>query len=383
MLARGRRGSRGPAHRRRGRAARRQARRSRPHALLLVGRCRSRRRDAQPAVRSRARGRGRSVPPVPGAHERGDRDPQSRSLAVVPARRSVAPAPASSSTSASRTTARSTITRRRCSIACAARCSIPPTRSAAPATATATSSSSRRAARIASISSRSRDASSAPSRRRWRRWSPRCCASSRGSPSARARVLGNSLIRPERLTARLVTDAADNARNLRERKAHRDRSTLQDVILGEGLTSGVPADRRPRHRRHLRVRGADARPARHVARVARDAVRDRRRGRPHRRARPRVLPRRAAQRDDARAGAPPVRQPLADVVLRLGVHRGRGRQSALGRRPHAREHRLRDHRAARDRELRVVQARARARTPRWASASRSTTSARATRTSRP
>ena len=53
------------------------------------------------------------------------------------------------------------------------------------------------------------------------------------------------------------------------------------------------------------------------------------------------------------------------------------------RRPHAREHRLRDHRAPRDRELRVVQARARARTPRWASASRSTTSARATRTSRP
>jgi len=52
-----------------------------------------------------------------------------------------------------------------------------------------------------------------------------------------ARVLGNSLIRPERLTARLVHDAGENARNLRERKAHRDRTTLQDVILGEGLTS--------------------------------------------------------------------------------------------------------------------------------------------------
>lgn len=52
-----------------------------------------------------------------------------------------------------------------------------------------------------------------------------------------ARVLGNSLLRPERLTARLVADAGDNARNLRERKAHRDRTTLQDVILGEGLTS--------------------------------------------------------------------------------------------------------------------------------------------------
>lgn len=52
-----------------------------------------------------------------------------------------------------------------------------------------------------------------------------------------ARVLGNSLVRPERLTARLVTDAGANARNLRERKAHRDRTTLQDIILGEGLTS--------------------------------------------------------------------------------------------------------------------------------------------------
>jgi EAL domain-containing protein (putative c-di-GMP-specific phosphodiesterase class I) len=54
---------------------------------------------------------------------------------------------------------------------------------------------------------------------------------------AHARVLGNSLLRPERLTARLVADATDTARNLRERKAHRDRTTLQDVILGEGLTS--------------------------------------------------------------------------------------------------------------------------------------------------
>ena len=52
-----------------------------------------------------------------------------------------------------------------------------------------------------------------------------------------ARVLGNSLLRPERLTARLISDATENARNLRERKAHRDRTTLQDVILGEGLTS--------------------------------------------------------------------------------------------------------------------------------------------------
>ena len=52
-----------------------------------------------------------------------------------------------------------------------------------------------------------------------------------------ARVLGNSLLRPERLTARLIGDAIDSARNLRERKAHRDRATLQDIILGEGLTT--------------------------------------------------------------------------------------------------------------------------------------------------
>ncbi len=52
-----------------------------------------------------------------------------------------------------------------------------------------------------------------------------------------ARVLGNSLLRPERITARLVADASESAKNLRQRKGHRDRSTLQDVILGEGLTS--------------------------------------------------------------------------------------------------------------------------------------------------
>lgn len=52
-----------------------------------------------------------------------------------------------------------------------------------------------------------------------------------------ARVLGNSLLRPERLTARLIADAIAATRNARERKGHRDRSTLQDVILGEGLSS--------------------------------------------------------------------------------------------------------------------------------------------------
>jgi diguanylate cyclase (GGDEF)-like protein len=52
-----------------------------------------------------------------------------------------------------------------------------------------------------------------------------------------ARVLGNSLLRPERIAARLVTDAGAATRNARERKAHRDRSTLQDIILGDGLSS--------------------------------------------------------------------------------------------------------------------------------------------------
>jgi diguanylate cyclase (GGDEF)-like protein len=52
-----------------------------------------------------------------------------------------------------------------------------------------------------------------------------------------ARVLGNSLLRSERITARLVTDAGAATRNARERKAHRDRSTLQDIILGDGLRS--------------------------------------------------------------------------------------------------------------------------------------------------
>ena len=52
-----------------------------------------------------------------------------------------------------------------------------------------------------------------------------------------ARVLGNSLLRPERLTARLIADATAATRNARERKAHRDRSTLQDVILGNGLST--------------------------------------------------------------------------------------------------------------------------------------------------
>src|SRR5262249_17942741 len=52
-----------------------------------------------------------------------------------------------------------------------------------------------------------------------------------------ARVLGNSLLRPERIAARLISDAIAATRNSRERKAHRDRSTLQDIILGDGLAA--------------------------------------------------------------------------------------------------------------------------------------------------
>ena len=52
-----------------------------------------------------------------------------------------------------------------------------------------------------------------------------------------SRVLGNSLLRPERLTARLIADAGAATRNARERKAYRDRATLQDVILGDGLST--------------------------------------------------------------------------------------------------------------------------------------------------
>jgi diguanylate cyclase (GGDEF)-like protein len=52
-----------------------------------------------------------------------------------------------------------------------------------------------------------------------------------------ARVLGNSMLRPERLIARLAADATDSARLARGRTALRDKANLQDIILGDGLTS--------------------------------------------------------------------------------------------------------------------------------------------------
>ncbi|MBK9072743.1 MAG: EAL domain-containing protein [Myxococcales bacterium] len=51
-----------------------------------------------------------------------------------------------------------------------------------------------------------------------------------------ARVLGNSMLRPERLIARVVTEAADTARLARERRAVREKAMLQDIILSDGLT---------------------------------------------------------------------------------------------------------------------------------------------------
>ncbi len=84
----------------------------------------------------------------------------------------------------------------------------------------------------------------------------RSCASSRGSPSARRARLGNSLLRPE-----LPHRAPDRRRQApprqaaRERKAHREGATLQDVILGDGqiavyhpIDRSVPATSSPARR---------------------------------------------------------------------------------------------------------------------------------------
>ncbi len=52
-----------------------------------------------------------------------------------------------------------------------------------------------------------------------------------------ARVLGNSMLRPERLITRLIADANASARIGRERSLQRHKAALQDLILGDGLTS--------------------------------------------------------------------------------------------------------------------------------------------------
>jgi diguanylate cyclase (GGDEF)-like protein len=50
-----------------------------------------------------------------------------------------------------------------------------------------------------------------------------------------ARVLSNPMLRPERLVARLVSEATAAARLARERSALRDKAVLQDIILGDAL----------------------------------------------------------------------------------------------------------------------------------------------------
>jgi diguanylate cyclase (GGDEF)-like protein len=52
-----------------------------------------------------------------------------------------------------------------------------------------------------------------------------------------ARVLGNSLLRPERLVNRLVTEAAESVRLSRARATSRDKTMLQNLILGDGLNA--------------------------------------------------------------------------------------------------------------------------------------------------
>jgi diguanylate cyclase (GGDEF)-like protein len=52
-----------------------------------------------------------------------------------------------------------------------------------------------------------------------------------------ARVLGNSLLRPERLVNRLVTEANESVRLGRARATQRDKTMLQNLILGDGLSA--------------------------------------------------------------------------------------------------------------------------------------------------
>lgn len=52
-----------------------------------------------------------------------------------------------------------------------------------------------------------------------------------------ARVLGNSLLRPERLVNRLVTEAAESVRLSRARATQRDKTMLQNLILSEGMSA--------------------------------------------------------------------------------------------------------------------------------------------------
>ncbi len=74
------------------------------------------------------------------------------------------------------------------------------------------------------------ESSLAPAARELLREQPRITVGS-------ARVLGNSMLRPERLITRLIADAGTSARIARERSLQRHKAALQDIILGDGLTS--------------------------------------------------------------------------------------------------------------------------------------------------
>ncbi|HUQ01338.1 MAG TPA: EAL domain-containing protein [Kofleriaceae bacterium] len=50
-----------------------------------------------------------------------------------------------------------------------------------------------------------------------------------------SRILSNPMVRPERLVARLIGEAHEAAKLSRQRAAQRDKSVLQDIILGDGL----------------------------------------------------------------------------------------------------------------------------------------------------
>jgi diguanylate cyclase (GGDEF)-like protein len=84
--------------------------------------------------------------------------------------------------------------------------------------------------RLASAAEEAVESALAPAVREILRDQPRITVGS-------ARVLGNSMMRPERLIARLITDAQESASLARQRAAQRDKAVLQDIILGEGLST--------------------------------------------------------------------------------------------------------------------------------------------------
>ncbi len=247
--ARRRRRSRGPAHRRRGRAARREARWPRAGALLL------RRGDdaARGAHRSRRsskpRARARSVPPVPGADERGHDDPPPRSrrcracwstcractsveldLGVAAPQRDLRPR-----RRRARSPARRRARSRRPDLPLGRRRRLPgDPRRRAPGTGVDLEA-------LAQAVERAVEEALAPMVSEVLREQPRITVGS-------ARVLGNSLLRPERLTARLITDAAgQRAQPARAQGAPRSLDAPGHHPR-RGPVDRVPADRRSRHR---------------------------------------------------------------------------------------------------------------------------------------